>query len=279
MIIKEAIQAGHAIVNNSLVVNMILSHVIKKEKSYLISHSEERLENIEYKRFVSLLHRIQTGEPAAYIIGKKEFFYIDFFVDKNVLIPRPETEHLVEEIIGLVKRNFGNRRVRILDMGTGSGNIAVSLALNIKNSLITAADVSKPALAVAKKNIKRHMLEDKIKLVYSDLLNEINDEFDIIVANLPYIGRTENNFIAKEVENNEPHLALFGGANGLELYAKLFTQIRKKNCVTGYLLGEIGFSQKKGLNILLKKHFPLFNYRVSKDLAGFDRYFVVNCYK
>ena len=276
MKINEVIKEGRNVINNSLAVNIILAYILGKNKEYLISHSEEILENSKFEQFISLINRHQRGEPISYITGKKEFFGLEFFVNKDVLIPRPETEHLVEKIIDLVNQEFKNKQVKILDVGTGSGNIAVSLALNIKNYQITAADISEKALEVAQINIRNHFLTDKIKLIQSDLLGNVTGQFDIIVANLPYIGKVENNYIAFEVENFEPQIALFGGNHGLELYEKLFMQIKEKNCINSYLLGEIGFSQKEKLEQLIKKYFSNSEYQIFQDLAGFDRYFVVN---
>jgi release factor glutamine methyltransferase len=279
MKIKEAIKQGKNIIEDSLALSVLLAHVLNKNKEFLISHSEDEIEKASYESYISAVRRHHDGEPISYITGKKEFFGLDLYVNKNVLIPRPETEHLVEKIIELANRDFNDRQIKILDVGTGSGNIAVSLGFNLKNALITGVDISSLALEVAGINVKRHSLDDRIKLLQSDLLTDINDNFDIIVANLPYIGRDENNFIAYEVENFEPHVALFGGNNGLELYEKLFMQINEKKCLNGYFLGEIGFSQKELLKILIKKYFPWCKYEVFQDLAGFDRYFVVNYLK
>jgi release factor glutamine methyltransferase len=279
MNIENAVLEGKNLLNDSLSANILLAHVLQKNKEYLIAHSDEDIDDEIYKKYISLLQRNRSGDPVSYITGVKEFFGLEFFVNKNVLIPRPETEHIVEKIIELANQVYKNKTIRILDIGTGSGNIAVSLGVCIKNSHISALDISSESLEVARINIKKHGLEDKIKLYRSDLLSGIEGEFDIIVANLPYIGTKENNFIAYEVENFEPHIALFGGSNGLELYEKLFIQINEKDCLNGYLLGEIGFSQKGNLEELIEKYFPQKKYKVFQDLAGFDRYFVVNCLK
>ena len=276
MNIKESVLEGKYLLSDSLAANVLLAYVLEKNKEYLITHSEENIDDKNYNKFVSLIRRHQSGEPISYITGIKEFFGLEFIVNKNVLIPRPETEHIVEKIIELANRDFKNKNISIIDIGTGSGNIAVSLGVHIENSVITAVDISTEALKVADMNIKKHRLEDKIKIFQSDLLSDVDDKFDVIVANLPYIGTKENNYIAYEVENFEPHVALFGGNNGLELYEKLFAQIQKQKCLNCCFLGEIGFSQKENLEKLIKKYFPEKKYRVFQDLAGFDRYFIVN---
>jgi len=277
MNIKEAQKEGRNFLGDLLAADVLLAYVLNKNKEYLLTHSEDDIDAEKYEKYVSMVRRHHQGMPISYLTGVKEFFGLEFFVNNNVLIPRPETELIVEKIIELANRDYLNKEIKILDVGTGSGNIAVSLGLNIKNSTITAVDISKEALDVAVINIKKHGLINKIKILKSDLLSEVNEKYDIIVANLPYIGRKENNFIAYEVENFEPHVALFGGNDGLELYEKLFAQIKLKNCLNDCFLGEIGFSQKQDLETLIKKYFPISKYEVFQDLAGFDRYFVVNC--
>jgi len=276
MRIFEAIKEAKKYSCDNLAVQVLFAEILNKTKEYLISHSDEDINNPIIDEFYVKLERLKRGEPLAYIINKKEFYGLDFFVDKRVLIPRPETEHIIDKIIELSKLNNFNSGIKILDVGTGSGNIAVSLANNIKNALITAVDISDSALEVAKINIKKHGFEDRIEIFNSDILEKVNDKFDVIVANLPYIGIDENNYVAYEVKNYEPHVALYGGQNGMGLYEKLFLQINEKKCLNNFLLGEIGFSQKYALEKLINKYFPKSDFNVFQDLAGFDRYFVVN---
>lgn len=261
-----------------LAAEILLAFVLNKDREHLISHSDEELLEEDYRAFSQLLDRHLNGEPVAYLINKKEFFGIDLFVDERVLIPRPETELLVDRIIEFVQNNADfEKEVSILDVGTGSGNMPIALALHLPQAKITATDISEDALLVAKKNIDKYLVQDRIRLIHSDLLEELSTKkFDIIVANLPYIGTEKNNFISKEVAQFEPHTALYGGNNGLKLYEKLFDHVREhRNCRT-CLLGEIGFSQKSKLEELGKQYFPDHNLEVLQDLAGLDRYFIVN---
>lgn len=256
---------------------VLLAHVLGVEKECLFAHGGDEVEDALVQLFYKYLERVKNGEPVCYITNSKEFFGLDFFVDKRVLVPRPETEMLVEKVLRFLKSNAEEgRRFRVLDVGTGSGNIAIALAKNFDCQEVVALDVSEDAVDVAKINIVQHGLDDKVQVYQSDLLDVIDDgeSFDVIVANLPYIGKVKNNEVDENVKKHEPDSALFAGDDGLELYKKLFQQITDKNIGFGLLVGEFGFGQRKDLEVLLNKYFE-HKWTVEKDLGGRDRMFVV----
>jgi len=224
-------------------VDLLISFALKKTLEFILLYSEFELTKKQEERISSLIRRRKKGEPLAYIIGEKEFFGLDFFVNKNVLIPRLETELILEEILG--ELGNGNEKTTVLDVGCGSGNIIISLSKNlirqsgqnVKNIKFLASDISKQALSIAVKNAKLHKQENKIKFYLSDLLKnkELEKELTrsekiIIAANLPYVP---NHHLKKEPTKEtlglkyEPKLALLGGQDGLDIYKKLIKQTLK----------------------------------------------------
>jgi release factor glutamine methyltransferase len=267
MQIKDLLQTG----GTTLEKEVLLANLLGKNREFLVANPEYEVTNEQSERFYTMIRSHERGIPVAYLIKHKEFYGLPFFVDSRVLIPRPETEFLVDKILELVKNDPNLKK--IVDIGTGSGNIACSLAKNLKDAEIFATDVSDKALEVAKINAKK--LDVTISFIKSDLLDELKEmEFDIIVANLPYIGTESNSFVSKETQEHEPHVALFGGVNGLELYEKLFSQVKDFK----YLMGEIGFMHREFLEKLFKKYFPDSKCEILKDLAGLDRYFIIKKY-
>lgn len=256
-----------------MAVEILLAHVLKLSKEDLFMNGGEFVGKNEVKGFLDLYTRYQAGEPVSHLTNKKEFFGLEFFVDKNVLIPRPETEILVERVIDDVRGD--NKEIRILDVGTGSGNIAVSLAHSLGNAKVTAVDVSGEALEIARENAVRNNVSKRVEFFVSDLLEGVTGEFDYIVANLPYIGEERHNFVAKEVREYEPHVALFGGCDGLRLYEEFFKQIIDKGLKPRMLLGEFGFLQGEEMRILLSKYFEQYDREIVKDYASIERMFVV----
>ena len=285
MIIKEILKEGVTFLGASdtavLDCEVLLMHVLGVEQDFLISHGDEDVSSDLAQLFRAYLERVKDGEPVAYLIDKKEFFGLDFFVDKRVLIPRPETEQLVESVLEYLSDFEGDRFCRILDVGTGSGNISVSIAKTLsdqeRGSDIDAVDISEDALEVARLNAEQHGVEDKIRFYLSDLLENIDngDEFDVIVANLPYIGEIEHRHVSEETEKHEPEGALFGGLDGLKLYKKMFQQIAEKKIGFKRIFGEFGYGQVGDMKELLDKYFEQ-RWEVKKDLAGIDRMFIVS---
>ncbi len=266
---------------------VVLSYLLGVSKEYLLAHGDEVISEEDALLFDSYMDRIVLGEPVSYITCHKEFYGNDFFVDKRVLVPRPETEMIVEMVIsfleGVVKYADDGRKLKLVDVGTGSGCIAISIAKHFRDYLddpldeVFAVDVSEDALDVCRINVEQHGLENKIQPLQSDLLEFLEDDevCDIIVANLPYIGEVENRFVEKNVEKFEPNVALFGGDDGLELYKKMFQQIKEKNVKFRLMIGEFGFAQGEKMRELLSKYFEQDEWGIYKDLAGIERMFVV----
>ena len=242
----------------------ILAFLLKKDVSYLAIHPEEIVETKIETDFNEAIQKKQAGIPLQYITNMQEFMGINFYVDENVLIPRPDTEVLVEEVIKLAKEK---ENIAILDMCTGSGAIAIALAEYLTNAKITASDKSKKALGVAQKNAKN--TKASIQFIESDLFGNIKDKFDIIVSNPPYIESDVIKCLDKEVQK-EPMMALDGGKDGLDFYRKIAKQARAYLNEEGYLALEIGYNQKKKVKELLKKE----GYREiysKKDFGDNDR--------
>jgi release factor glutamine methyltransferase len=277
MIIKEiinrAVERTGRTAENVLAVEVLLAFCLNVEREDLFMDHESEVSGECMEKFEALFGRFFAGEPVAYLTNKKEFYGLDFYVDNNVLIPRPETELLVEEVLKLVEPD--EVPARILDVGTGSGCIAVALAKKLDKAILTATDVSTGALEVAKKNAGSHGVSGKIEFVVADLMEGIGGPFDIIVANLPYIGEKRFNFVSREAREFEPHVALFGGDDGLGPYKRLFNQVSSQTWRPRYLLGEFGFLQGEEMRDLLGKYFGGNEIRVVKDYASIDRIFMV----
>lgn len=288
MIIRELLRQSIEFLDNknnaSLDCEVLLAYVLGVNKEYLFAHSNEDIDDFTVALFNTYLKRIKEGEPMAYILGEKEFYGLNFFVDERVLIPRPETELLVDKALEYLRNNYKkNYKFKILDTGTGSGNIAVSIGKTIFDlnggamiEQIDAIDISDGSLEVAKINVSQYGLDEMIHVYQSDLLESIeeSERFDVIVANLPYIGEVTNRFVSKETEKYEPKKALFGGDNGLELYKKMFQQILDKKIHYKIIIGEFGFAQRKGIEDLLSKYFDQ-RWVIEKDYANIDRIFVI----
>lgn len=272
MNVSEALSKGQAILGKSLEAQMLLAFAIKKSREFCFAHPEFRLAPVSIKKYRALVEKRSDGVPVAYLTGHKEFFGLDFYVTPAVLIPRPETELVVE----LALENLHGENMTLCDIGTGSGCIAIALAKKRPDLNITAIDISSQALRMAQKNARLHGALGQIRFLKSDLLSGVSSRnFDGLVANLPYIGRSENHFVERDVIEYEPHKALFGGETGLELFEKLFAQIVLMRCCPRWLIAEMGFSQKPALKKLIKKHFG--NKRVvwKNDLAGLPRVFMI----
>lgn len=276
---------------------ILLSFVLKKTKEWILSNPKETLSDTEKNNFEALIERRKKGEPIAYIIGHKEFFGLDFLVTPDVLIPRPETEILVEEVLKYVKslstsieeekvqqsllpNHYNLPPISIADVGTGSGAIAITLAKNLPSANIYAFDISKKSLAVAKNNASIYKIK-KIKFVENDLLSGVRQKFDIVCANLPYLDKGLKALLASSKSDIaglkfEPKIALAGGNDGLDLYKKLIPHLKYVLKSSSAVFLEIGTSaQAEKLSDLIKKHLPASNIEIKKDLAGLDRIIVV----
>ncbi|MBE5820545.1 MAG: peptide chain release factor N(5)-glutamine methyltransferase [Clostridiales bacterium] len=249
---------------------LLLAFVLKKEKEYLLINDNKELLAKKEKEYREVINRLINGEPLQYIIGKQEFMGLEFEVNKNVLIPRADTEILVEEVIELI----GNKELKVLDLCTGSGAIAVSLAKKLKNIKATASDISLNALKTAKKNA---ILND-VNVIFkqSDLFENIEETFDIIVSNPPYIETDVIKTLNKDVQN-EPFIALDGGKDGLDIYRKIINEAYKYLNENGTLALEIGYNQKEQVINLLRESDNYTDIYSKKDLSGNDR--IVVCKK
>jgi release factor glutamine methyltransferase len=262
MKIKDALKLGEP-----LEAEVLLSFVLQQPKEYLYAHPENNLTYRQEKNFRHRLGRRAKGEPVAYLTGHKEFFGLDFLVDKSTLIPRPESELLIEEV--LKNKNVKN----IIDIGTGSGCLAIALAKHLPDADIIATDISLPALKIAKQNALRHSVEKQIKFIPGSLLQPIRHLADntVIIANLPYLNRQQ---MSEPSIKFEPATALYGGADGLEYYTKLFRQLTKATDFK--LILEIDPAQAKKITKLAQEILPGSKVEIKKDLAGRDRVCVLS---
>ena len=272
MTISEAMKKGMMELKNEniespkLKTRLLMQYVLNKSRQYVIVNDMEELD--KNKEFFESVKKIRQGFPIEHITHQKEFMKLNFFVDENVLIPRQDTEILVEEAISLAKKfNFK----KILDLCTGSGAIAISLAKYLINSEITAVDISSEALKIAKKNAINNEVEDKITFVNSDMFTNLNNEkFDIIVSNPPYIKRSLIKKLDEEVKK-EPIIALDGGEDGLHFYRNIAKGCYQYLKYGGYLCIEIGYDQKEEVIEIIKNEEKFDNIYSKKDLYGRDR--------
>lgn len=248
---------------------LLLSFVIGQPSAWLYAHSDNLLTPEQTNKFSSLIEQRATGMPIAYLTGTCGFYHWDFVVTPDVLIPRPETEHLIEAAQAWLKNRQGEE-LKIVDVGTGSGIIAVSLALLFPQASVTAIDVSLAALEIAKLNASR-LGAGNIEFRHGNLLNGLPSDFqvDLIAANLPYIDRDE--MLTLEVAKWEPHLALDGGIGGLDLIRDLLHQAPVHLKPSGLILLEIGAGQGEATRQLALAVFPNAVVEVKQDLAGLDR--------
>ena len=245
---------------------LLLRHTLKISRVQLYLDLDYELNSKEEETFWHLIERRLSGEPAAYITGHREFYGFDFYVDPSVLIPRPESELLVEKALKLAQ----NRTMStIAEIGTGCGAIAISLALNLPQTKIYATDISASALKVALFNCQKHGVVDRICLLQGDMLDPLPEPVDLIIANLPYVKESELPPVYSA--NFEPLLALNGGSDGLEKIRQLCRQANNKLCPDGYLLLEIGQGQRRTVTASLHSRFPSAKIEVTPDLGGIDR--------
>lgn len=247
---------------------LLALQLIHRDKAFMIAHPEAKLSAEGAVRYYALIERRLSGEPIQYIIGETEFFGLNFHVNRDVLIPRPETEHLVEKVLALAK---GFDKPRIVDVGTGSGAIAVALAHEIPSTQMAATDISEPALAVARGNAKQNCVADRIRFLQGDLLSPVASErFDFVVSNPPYVSENDRATLAVEVREHEPSSALFAGTNGLDIYRRLIPGARAVIVAGGFLAVEVGCGQAAAVAGLFKDA-GFAQIEFVADLQGIDR--------
>jgi release factor glutamine methyltransferase len=305
--LKEGIhrlRAAH-VPSDTLAAELLLLHVVGRERAWLYAHPEEPLSDTEAERYFSLLQRRAAGEPVQHLTGKQEFWGLEFEVTPDVLIPRPETEHVVEvaldrlalrELCAGRRQKTQGEHLLIADVGTGSGCIAIALAKGLPLARFVATDLSAAALEVARRNAERHRVADRIRFVQTNLLLNADSSavgahhatplrasvsgqasgpsstrrFDLIVSNPPYVGRQEAETLAREVRDHEPELALYGGNEGHEVYAELIQQASEWLKSGGLLVLELGYTSLPAVQPLIDA-IDWTNVGVTDDLAGIPR--------
>lgn len=261
--VSELVRNNISRQESNIEADMLIKHVFNLKKKDIISQPDFELSCKKIKKFNNLVQlRIKERIPVQYLINKAYFMGHEFYVDENVLIPRPETELLVEEVLKLT----GDKKLKIIDIGTGSGCIACMLAKYAFNAQITASDISEKALEVAKINAKNIGVENKVNFIKSDIFANINNLYDIIVSNPPYISIKERENLQIEVLKHEPHLALFvEDEQGVSFYKKLIEESKLRLCQNGYFAVEIGALQA---NYIIR----LFNEAGFKDIKVIKDY-------
>ena len=272
MTIKQAITKGMIMLKSNnvespkLKARLLLQYILDKPRQYIIVYDNKEIDKQQQWQYFVNIEKLTKGVPLQHITHRQEFMKMDFFVDENVLIPRPDTEILVEEVIKIAQKY---NSPRILDLCTGSGAIAISLKKFVPNADITAVDISEKALEIAQRNAKK--LETKINFLKSDLFDRLdNKKFDIIVSNPPYIRKDEIKKLSEEVQK-EPKIALDGGEDGLDFY-RIITEQAINYLKTGsFLCFEIGYNQKNDVIKIIEDEQNYKNTYCKKDLYGNDR--------
>ena len=276
MNLKEILKYGkeELIKNNiedaSIIAKKLAEYIFKVTRAQMIANNDMEFSKDQTDNYINSIKKISTGIPIQYITNNQEFMNLNFYVDENVLIPQPDTETLVEEVIN----EYKEKKCEILDLCTGSGAIAISLAKNIYESNIVASDISMKALQIAKLNAEKNLVRKKIEFIESDMFDKIyKEDFDIIVSNPPYIKTKVIEELDKQVKN-EPYIALDGGADGLKFYKIIIENAYKYIKNEGKVFLEIGYDQKNELINLFKENNHYENIYSKKDLGGNDRIIV-----
>ena len=287
--IRAALKEGLArlraadVPSHTLAAELLLMHALGRDRVWLYTHSEDPLDPDAAEKYGALIARRATGEPTQYITGKQEFWGLEFEVTPAVLIPRPETEHVVEvalERLGArgIKLDMATGEpspaLRVADVGTGSGCLAVSLAHELPHAEIFATDISAEALEVAHRNAAHHRVSDRIHFHQTDLLEVLLHEsrlFDLIVSNPPYVARDEAASLQREVREHEPESALFGGPTGVEIYVRLIEQAGTLLAPRGILVLELGYGAADAVRKIFRMQERWANVSITNDLAGIPR--------
>ena len=250
----------------------LLLYALRQNRAWLLAHGDD--EAPDDAGYLSLVARREAGEPIQYITGSSEFFGLPFSVGPGVLIPRPETEHLVEEVLRLAG-SLADQDLRIADLGTGSGIIAVALAHALPKAHIAAVDLSRQALLIARENAERNQVTGRIEFFEGDLLGPLaGRRFSIIASNPPYVPLLDRDSLSVEVHEHEPHAALFAGEDGLDIYRRLIPEARDHLLPGGWLVMEIGYGQRDAIEAMLQSngyaetHFVEDYQRIPRVAAG-----------
>jgi len=300
MDIRTALKQGLAqlreahVPSYTLAAELLLLHVLGRNRTWIYSHPEEEISTADAERYATFLRRRMEGEPTQHLTGKQEFWGLELEITPDVLIPRPETEHVIEVALDRLavrelragrRQTLSGERLRIADIGTGSGCIAIALAKELPGATVFATDISPAALAVARRNAERHGVANRIHFVEANLLQRSGHPrvasgeqesldtllfFDLIASNPPYIGRREGPTLMREVREHEPEIALYGGEEGYEFYADLITQAGAHLKPGGILVLELGYNSLPAVGPLLDSP-TWINVGVTNDLTGIPR--------
>jgi release factor glutamine methyltransferase len=306
MDIRAALKEGMAqlraaqIPSHTLATELLLMHALQRDRAWLYSHPEESLNLAAAEKFLALIARRAAGEPVQYLTGKQEFWGLEFEVTPAVLIPRPETEHVMEVALARlggrgirIHMDTGAPRetLRVADVGTGSGCLAIALAWELPHAEVFATDIVAPALELARQNAARHKVAGRIHFLQCDLLTGLETadpgsvgtrhampaqtqkapQFDLIVSNPPYIARSEAAQLQREVRDHEPHAALFGGPTGIEMYQRLIDQARDLLRDRGVLVLELGHDSAEHVRGIFDAQAGWTKVAITMDLAGIPR--------
>jgi len=281
MTIRDVVEQGAQILARAHVANarrdaqVLLSSVLGVERTTLYAYPEREVTPEQAERFFQLITRRGEGAPVAYLLGNKEFYGRNFLVDRRVLIPRPETEILVEAALAVVRRKLSAGQVPVVaDIGTGSGAIPITIAAEEPHlPYLYACDISSDALAVAYLNCVYHHVEERVRLLQGDLLEPLPEAVDLLTANLPYVGTQEMAILEHDVKDYEPPLALFSGVEGLDLLQRLCRDAQRSAILKpgAVMLLEIGYQQREPLTRLLHELWPQVTITYQQDYSGWDR--------
>ena len=275
MQLKQAVDAAYELFIQSdvpsprLNAELLLMFTLGCDRAYLFAHPERPLNEEDYSRYQEAINERARGCPTQYITGHQEFWGLDLIVSPAVLIPRPETEHVIETVLELAQSNYSDGAMKIIDVGTGSGCIALALATELPQAEIHACDISEEALEIARINATRLGLEKRIRFRHSDLLAGYPDEqFDFVVSNPPYVGESEADKVQKQVREFEPKIAVFSGWEGMDIYRRLIPQAYKALKAGGWFVTEIGYSIEEKVKSYLAGWSQI---QTKADLQGIPR--------
>ena len=278
MFVRDALQQGGKLLREAGVADAgfeaeyLIRHILGCSRESLLIHLDSEISSLDKHHYYKVTERRAAGEPAAYITGRKEFYGLEFKVDSRALIPRPETELLVEMALDFAScRAVGVEFLRIAEVGVGCGAISVALAAHLPNARIVATDISPEALDLARENATRHRVESRVTLLEGDLLKPVSGSVDILVSNPPYIKSDDIVGLAREIRYHEPHVALDGGPDGMAVINRVIEQAEGKLAPGGAMFVEIGWNLGDLALHRARELFPKFHASITPDLAGFDR--------
>lgn len=272
MKVKEALEKASKMLRKNSVYSYeseakyLMKHALDEDDMFLITSLDEELSNEEEKAYFDAVEKRCNHVPFSYITGIKEFMGLEFKVNEHTLIPRPETENIVEYVLFF----YTGKSPEILELGVGSGCIGISIARYIKDARVTGVDISQKALETADENIKLHSLEDRVRFFESDLFENVEGKYDVIISNPPYIKSSDIDTLESDVKDFEPRLALDGGDDGLDFYRRITEEALDYLKKGGMLIMEIGFDQADEVKKMLEEN-GYESIEVLKDLAGLDR--------